>query len=172
MITSEIVKQKAKELGATVCRIGKVYEEPNKQRDPKMILPNAKCIIGFGFAVPKGIYKAMEYGNQHYTYTTLGVKYIDEEMAEIFLFKIGNMIENEGYDACLQKAIPNLRIKGDKTTNPEVVDTYELIHAEAVEEGKGLKKWQRESREKSLTLERSTGTSSTIPTGNPRHIRP
>lgn len=136
MITSEIVKQKAKELGATVCRIGQIYEEPNKQRDPRMILPNAKCIIGFGFAVPKGIYKAMEYGNQHYTYTTLGVKYIDEEMAEIFLFKIGNMIENEGYDACLQKAIPNLRIKGDKTTNPEVVDTYELIHAEAVEEGK------------------------------------
>ena len=28
-------------------------------------------------------------------------------------------LENEGYDACLQKAIPNLRIKGDKTTNPE-----------------------------------------------------
>jgi predicted Zn-dependent protease len=66
----------------------------------------------------------------------MGVKYIDEEMAEIFLLKIGGMIENEGYDACLQKAIPNLRIKGDKTTNPEVLDTYELIHAEAVAEGK------------------------------------
>jgi ferredoxin len=66
----------------------------------------------------------------------LGVKYIDETFAEIFLLKMGAIIENEGYDACLQKAIPNLRIKGDKTTNPEVVDTYELIHAEAVEEGK------------------------------------
>ena len=66
----------------------------------------------------------------------MGVKYIDEEMAEIFLLKIGGMIENEGYDACLQKAIPNLRIKGDKTTNPEVMDTYELIHAEPVDEGK------------------------------------
>jgi ferredoxin len=99
-------------------------------------LPKAKCIIGFGFAVPKGIYKAMDKGTQYYTYTTMGVKYIDEEMAEIFLLKIGGMIENEGYDACLQKAIPNLRIKGDKTTNPEVMDTYELIHAEAVEEGK------------------------------------
>lgn len=101
-----------------------------------MILPNAKCIIGFGFAVPKGLYRSMELGTQYYTYTTMGVKYIDEEMAEIFLLKIGGMIENEGYDACLQKAIPNLRIKGDKSTNPEVMDTYELIHAEAVEEGK------------------------------------
>ena len=136
MLTNAMIKEKAKELGATICGIGPVYEEPNPQKDPKSILPNAKCIIGFGFAVPKGLYKAMETGNQYYTYTTMGVKYIDEEMAEIFLLKIGGMIENEGYDACLQKAIPNLRIKGDKTTNPEVLDTYELIHAVPVEEGK------------------------------------
>ncbi len=136
MLTSEMIKQKAKELGATVCGIGQVYAEENPQRDPRMILPNAKCIIGFGFAVPKGLYKAMDNGNQYYTYTTMGVKYIDEEMAEIFLLKIGGMIENEGYDACLQKSIPNLRIKGDKTTNPEVMDTYELIHADPVAPGK------------------------------------
>lgn len=136
MLTAEKIKEKAKELGATVCGIGKIYEEKNPQRDPLKILPNAKCIIGFGFLIPKGIYKAMDNMSQFYTYTSLGVKYIDEEMAEIFLLKIGGLIENEGYDACLQKAIPNLRIKGDKTTNPEVVDTYELIHAEAVEPGK------------------------------------
>ena len=136
MLTSDMIKARAKELGAAVCGIGRIYDEPDAQRDPKSILPNAKCIIGFGFAVPKGLYKAMDNGNQHYAYTTLGVKYIDEELAEIFLLKIGGMIENEGYDACLQKAIPNLRIKGDKTTNPEVVDTYELIHAVPVAPGK------------------------------------
>ena len=136
MLTSDMIKARARELGAAVCGIGRIYDEPDAQRDPKSILPNAKCIIGFGFAVPKGLYKAMENGNQHYAYTTLGVKYIDEELAEIFLLKLGGMIENEGYDACLQKAIPNLRIKGDKTTNPEVVDTYELIHAVPVAPGK------------------------------------
>lgn len=77
----------------------------------------------------------MENNSQHYGYTTLGVKYIDEEMAEIFLLKMGALIEDYGYDACLQKAIPNLRVNGDKTTNPEVVDTYELI-SDPVEEGK------------------------------------
>ena len=136
MINAEIIKNHAKKLGASVCRIGKIYKEDNPQRDPKMILPNAKCIIGFGFAVPKGIYKAMDNGNQIYTYTTMGVKYIDEELAEIFLLKMGALIENEGYDACLQKVVPNLKIKGDKTTNPEVSDTYELIYAEAVEKDK------------------------------------
>lgn len=136
MLTNAQIKEIAAQLGAAVCGIGRIYEEPDPQRDPRSILPNANCIIGFGFAVPKGFYKAMDNGNQYYAYTTMGVKYIDEEMAEIFLLKIGGMIENEGYDACLQKAIPNLRIKGDKTTNPEVVDTYELIHAEAVAPGK------------------------------------
>lgn len=138
MLTAEIIKKKAIELGATVCGIGALdlFENEDPQRDPKMILPGAKCIIGFGFAVPKGLYLTMDIGSQYYTYTSLGVKYIDEEMAEIFLLKIGGVIENAGYDACLQKSVPNLRIKGDKTTNPEVMDTYELIHAVPVEEGK------------------------------------
>ena len=136
MLTSEMIKARAADLGAAVCGIGAVYDEADPQRDPRMILPKAKCIIGFGFPVPRGMYRAMENGNQLYTYTSVGVKYTDEEMAEIFLLKIGAMIENEGYDACLQKAVPNLRVKGDKTTNPEVMDTYELIHAEAVAPGK------------------------------------
>ena len=136
MLTAELLKQKARELGTSVCGIGAVYEENDPQRDPRQILPNAKSIIGFGFVVPRTLYATMERNVQYYTYTTLGVKYPDEELAEIFLLKIGGMIEDEGYDACLQKAIPNLRIKGDKTTNPEVVDTYELIHATPVAEGK------------------------------------
>ena len=137
MITSEYIKQKAIELGAAVCGIGSLdlFEREDIQRDPKMILPGAKCIIGFGFAVPRGLYRAMEENRQYYTYTTEGVKYIDEEFAEIFLFKIGNIIEDAGYDACLQRTVPNLRVKGDKSTNPEVVDTFELI-SDPVEEGK------------------------------------
>ena len=67
MLTSKLIKEEAKKLGATVCGIGRIYEEPNSQKDPKMILPNAKCIVGFGFAVPKGFYKAMDLGNQYYT---------------------------------------------------------------------------------------------------------
>ncbi len=136
MLTGEQIKQRAKELGASVCGIGKIYDEPNPQQDPRKILPHAKCIIGFGFVVPKTLFDVMHRDVQYYTYTTLGVKYPDEELAEIFLLKIGGMIEDEGYDACLQKAIPNLRIKGDKTTNPEVKDTYELIHATATAPGK------------------------------------
>ncbi len=131
-----MIKDMAAELGASVCGIGAVYDEPVKTRDPRMILPRAKAIIGFGFVVPRGLYMTMNSGTQYYTYTTLGVKYPDEELAEIFLLKIGGMIEDHGYDACLQKSVPNLKSKGDKTTNPEVVDTYELSLAVPVAEGK------------------------------------
>ncbi len=135
MLTAEIIKAKAKELGATVCGIGKIYDEPDIQRDPLMILPEAKCIIGFGFAVPRALYHTMEIGSQFYTYVNEGVKYIDEELAEIFLLKIGAVIENEGYDACLQRTVPGMKAKGDKTTNPEVFDTFELM-SDPVEPGK------------------------------------
>ena len=138
MITASMIKEKAKELGAGVCGIGDIkhFIGDDPQHNPLQILPNSKCIIGFGLPVPKGLYMAMSEQRQYFNYVNLGVKYTDESFAEIFLLKMGGMIENHGYDACLQKAIPNLRIKGDKTTNPEVVDTYELIHAEAVAPGK------------------------------------
>ena len=34
MLTSKQIKEKAKELGASVCGIGKIYAEENPQRDP------------------------------------------------------------------------------------------------------------------------------------------
>ena len=133
-MNAEFIKQKAKELGAAVCGIGNIEllrEEP-MQRNPFYILPNAKSIIGFGIKIPRGLYRAMENKTQYYNYTNLGVKYIDESFAEIFLLKMGALIENEGFDACLQRSIPGFRIKGDKTTNPEVRQTYELQFASPV----------------------------------------
>ena len=106
------------------------------QRDPRQILPNAACVIGFGFRVPKVLYEMMARGLQYYNYTSLGVKYIDEEFTQMFLLRIAALIENEGYDACIQRNTSNIRIQGDKTQNPELFDTYELKYAEAVAPGK------------------------------------
>jgi epoxyqueuosine reductase QueG len=138
MLDAKTIKEKAIEFGASVVGIGdiKYFEGTNPQRDPKQILPNAKCVIGFGFRVPRAFYKTMDAQRQYFNYTQVGVKYIDEDLAEIFLLKMGGLIENEGYDACLQRNISILRIKGDKTTNPELIDTYELVHAEPINASK------------------------------------
>lgn len=138
MITAELIKEKAKELGAVVCGIGdiKYFRDVVPEHNPLSILPNAKCVIGCAIRVPKGFYRTMESGSQYYTYASMGVKYIDETFAEIFLLKLGAMIENEGYDACLQRNVPGMKVDGDPTTNPEVKDIYELKYSSPVEEGK------------------------------------
>ena len=138
MLTAEIVKQRAKELGADLVGIGDIalFAGTDPQRDPRMILPKAKCVIGAAFRVPRGLYELMEAKAQYYNYLCMGVKYPDEELAEIFLLKLAALIENEGYDACVQRNVSNLKVKGDKTQNPELMDTYELQYAEAVEPGK------------------------------------
>lgn len=138
MLTSKMIKEKALELGAVLCGIGdaELFRDLEPRRSPFSILPAAKCVIGCAIRVPKGLYRAMENKNQFYTYTSLGVKYIDETFAEIFLLKLGAMIENAGYDACLQRNVPGMRVKGDPTTNPEVKDIYELEFSSPVEDGK------------------------------------
>ena len=138
MITASMIKEKAKELGAGVCGIGdiKYFADEDIQHNPLQILPNATCVIGFGLPVPKGLYMTMAEQTQYYNYVNLGVKYNDENFAEIFLLKMGALIENEGYDACLQRSVPGFKVKGDKTTNPEVSRVYELEFASPVEQGK------------------------------------
>lgn len=137
MLTSAFIKEKARQYGADLCGIGDIslFEGTDPQRDPRKICPKAKTVIGFAFRVPKGLYAGMENANQFLNYTALGVKYIDEEMAEMFLLRMAGFIENEGYDACVQRNVSNLKIKGDKTQNPELIDTYELSMAEAVAPG-------------------------------------
>ncbi len=138
MLNSQIIKEKAREYGADIVGIGDIryYAGEQPQRDPKMILPDAKCVIGCGFRVPRALYRTMEAGTQYFNYTQLGVKLIDEELAEVFLLRMGALIEDEGYEACLQRNTSNLRLAGDHTTNPEVIDTYELVHARSVAPGK------------------------------------
>jgi len=138
LLTTEFIKEKAKQLGASICGIGDIsyFKDCNPQHNPLSVLPHAKCIIGFGLKTPTGLYKVMDEKKQYYNYTNLGVKYIDEAMAEIFLMKMGAVIEDEGYDACLQRGIPGMKVKGDKSTNPEVSQTYELKYASAVSSDK------------------------------------
>lgn len=137
-LTAQEIKQKARQFGAAAVGIGDVnlFAGCDPHRDPKQILPNAKCVIGCAFRIPRALYTAMARQEQYFNYTQIGVKFVDEDMSEIFLLKLGAIIEDAGYDACLQRNVSNLRIKGDKTTNPELVDTYELVHAEPVAPGK------------------------------------
>lgn len=137
-MTSKEIKELAASVGATVCGIGDIryFVGDDPKHNPLSILPKAKCIIGIGMKIPRGLYSAMERGGQYYNYTNVGVQYIDENQAEIILFKMASKIEDEGYDACLQRSVPGFRVKGDKSMNPEVNRVFELQYATPVAEGK------------------------------------
>ena len=138
VIDSKYIKEMAIKYGAAVCGIAGIdrFSDEIPKRNPKSVCPKAKSVIGFGFYVPSGLYRAMENGNQNYLYTSVGVKYIDEEFSTIFLFRMASIIEDAGYDACLQRTVPNMKIFGDKSANPEIVDVHEVKDAVPVAEGR------------------------------------
>ena len=138
MLTRETIERAAREYGAAAFGVGnlKLFANEDPKHDPKMICPKAQAIVGFGIPVPRGLYRTMKDGSQYYTYTTVGVKAIDEEYFEMFLFRMASVIEDAGYDACLQRTYPNLRVQGDKSVNPETIGVYELQYASPVEAGK------------------------------------
>ena len=90
MLTSAYIKEKARQFGADLCGIGDIalFGGCDPQRDPRKICPKATAVIGFAFRVPKGLYAGMENANQFLNYTQLGVKYIDEQLAEMFLLRM------------------------------------------------------------------------------------
>ena len=63
MLTAELIKKKALEFGADIVGIGDIslYEGTIPQRDPRKILPAAKCVIGCGFRVPRALYRSEIY---------------------------------------------------------------------------------------------------------------
>lgn len=133
LISTEEFKKKALEIGADLVGIGSVdrYDGTPANRDPRYILPTAKCVIGVAFRIPRGLMETME--TQPYSYTALGVKNLAEEQTTIYLLKIARLIENMGYEACVQRSCPNLLPKGDTGANPEVQEAFPLNNALSVD---------------------------------------
>lgn len=134
MLTSEMIKKKALEFGADITGIGDIvgFDGEISQRDPRNILPRAKCILGFVFRIPKANFEVQEYGGQYYSLANFGIKYTAEDQMIFFMHKMMHLIEDAGYEAVPQRDIPNLRIKDDFGVNPEVRKTTTMQYARPV----------------------------------------
>jgi len=138
MINSEYIKNMARQYGADLVGIGDIsrYEGFPLREDPRQICPTATCVIGAAFRIPKGVIECMENGSQPYTYTALGVKANAEERTTVFLMRMARIIEDAGYEACVQRTSPNLQLRDDYGTNPEVRASYRLDQSISVGDGK------------------------------------
>ncbi|MDD5602879.1 MAG: 4Fe-4S binding protein [Eubacteriales bacterium] len=138
MINSSTVKAKAREYGADITGIGCIsaYEGTKLEHDPRFICPTAKCVIGLGIRIPEGMIRVLEAGNQLYSLTSLYTKSTGEELVIMLLLKMARLLENEGYEACIQRTSPNIKAKDDYGMNPEVSSVTRLGQALSVDPGK------------------------------------
>lgn len=103
MLTSALVKEWAKECGADAVGIGDIqrFEGAPMQCDPRYIFPEAKSIVGFAFRVHRGLYRGIEEGTWFAGLPSMGYANINDVYAPIVLREVGNLLEDNGYEAVL-----------------------------------------------------------------------
>lgn len=103
MINSGDLKEFAKQCGADLVGIGSMdrFEGAPIQSDPRYIFPEAKSIIGLGFRIHRGLLRGIEEGTYFAGYTAMGYASINDVYAPMVLREVGNLLEDNGYEAIL-----------------------------------------------------------------------
>lgn len=103
MLRAEEVKEFAKSHGADLVGIGAMdrFEGAPMQNDPRYIFPEASSIIGLGFRIHRGLLRGIEEGTYFAGYPSMGYASINDVYAPIVLREVGNLLEDNGYEAIL-----------------------------------------------------------------------
>jgi len=101
ILTAEMVKEKAKSLGADVVGIGNIerWEGAPIQMDPKQIMPNAKSIIAMGFRIMRGSLRGIEEGTFFSNYSSMGYGGLTYLYIPFVVINLSKFIEDFGYEA-------------------------------------------------------------------------
>lgn len=101
MLTNEKIKKAAIDAGADICGIGNLslFDGAPPDMDPRFIFPEARCIIGLAFRIPRGVQRGLEEGTQFYQYPSLAYGGINEIYGPAVLYNLGRLIEDEGWEA-------------------------------------------------------------------------
>ena len=101
MLTSEKIKEMAKEAGADIVGIASMdrFEGLPKEMDPRQIFPEAKSMIVLGFRILRGCFRGIEEGTWFTAFSLMGYSGIRWVFQPICLWKFTKIIENEGYEA-------------------------------------------------------------------------
>ena len=104
-LTSQAVKEMALRAGADLCGIGSMdrFEGAPKEMDPRYLFPEAKTVVGMVFRIPRGVQRGIEEGTQFYQYPSLAYGGINEIYAPAVLYRVGQLIEDAGYEAMIYR---------------------------------------------------------------------
>jgi hypothetical protein len=100
-----MIKEAALAAGADLCGIGNMerFEGAPPDMDPRYLFPEAKSVIGFAFRIPRGVQRGIEEGTQFYQYPSMAYGGINEIYAPAVLYRVGKLLEDEGYEAFLYR---------------------------------------------------------------------
>lgn len=101
MLTSKIIKETAKKLGADLVGIASInrFEGAPKQMDLRYINPDAKALIVIGVRIPRGTLRGIEEGTYFLSYSSMGYGSINRIFIPMILWNLTRYIENYGYEA-------------------------------------------------------------------------
>lgn len=105
MLTSEMIKEAALEAGADLCGIGSMdrFKGAPAEMDPRRLFPEAKSVIGMVFRIPRGVQQGIEQGTSFFQYPSMAYGGINEIFAPSVLYRVGQLIEDNGYEAMVYR---------------------------------------------------------------------
>jgi len=121
MLTSEQVKEYAKECGADLVGIGSLdrFEGAPQEMDPRCIFPEAKAMVGLAFRIPRGYLRGIEEGTHFYQYPSMGYSSINEVYAPMVLRELSCYLEDHGYEGAAFRNTGARMVRSDMTGSYE-----------------------------------------------------
>ena len=117
-LTSQMIKEKAKELGIDCIGIGNIerFAQAPTLFAPQSYFPKAKSVIAVAMRIPRGTYRGIEEGSTYYRYTTMAVENMEETIMPMAQLKVAMYIEQQGALALPQRR--HQQIMAAATVNP------------------------------------------------------
>lgn len=105
MLTSKMIKEAAFAAGADLCGIAPISRMAGApdEMNPRFLFPKAKSCIALAFRIPRGVQRGIEEGTQFYQYPSMAYGGLNEIYMPAVLYKVGKVIEDEGYEAVVYR---------------------------------------------------------------------
>ena len=125
-LTSQMIKDKAKELGIDCIAIGNIerFKDAPPLMSPSSYFPGAKSVIAVAMRIPRGSYRGIEEGTHWHNYTFYSYNKLNSLFRPIKSYELCCFIEDHGWEAVAHyPAVP----EGNGTTKKPVAPGKLLV---------------------------------------------
>jgi len=140
-LTSQMIKDKAKELGIDCIAIGNIerFEGAPALMSPKTYFPGAKSVIAVAMRIPRGSYRGIEEGTHWHNYTFYSYCKLNSLFRPAKSYELCCFIEDHGWEAVAHyPAVPEGNGTTRKPVGPDKLPPDVVCSARVIAAGTGL----------------------------------